>query len=285
MYEPNNVLDADYRVNPETGVPERAPSRRKQSRWRRLLAPLVAAGGVLAKLKYLLIPLKLLFALPLVAPVLTALISIGAYAWLFGWQFGVGIVALIFVHEMGHVIMLRRYGVKASAPIFIPFLGAFIGMKQLPKDALMEAYVGLAGPVLGTLGAIAAWAVYQANHQPLWLALTYLGVLLNLFNLLPVPPLDGGRAVAAISRWIWALGLVGLVALVIWRPEPILFLIVVFGGMELWAAWKRSRQNASYYQVPLPQRLTVTAIYFGLALSLGFALLKLSPMLAAAHVL
>ncbi|HUZ01896.1 MAG TPA: site-2 protease family protein [Thermomicrobiaceae bacterium] len=285
MYEPNNVVDADFRVNPESGIPERMPSRRQPSGWRRLLAPLVAVGGLLAKLKYVLIPLKLLFALPLVAPIVTAVISIGAYAWIFGWQFGVGIVALIFVHEMGHVIILRRYGVKATAPIFIPFLGAFIGMKQLPKDALMEAYVGLGGPVLGTLGAIAAWGVYQVDHQPLWLALTYLGVLLNLFNLLPVPPLDGGRAVAAISRWIWALGLVGLVALVVLRPEPILFVIVLFGSMELWGAWKRSRVNAPYYRVPLPQRLMVTAIYFGLAASLAFALLKLSPMVASARVL
>lgn len=285
MYEPNNVVDADFRVDPDTGIPQRVPSRRQPSGWRRLLAPLIALGGILAKLKYVLLPLKLLFALPLVAPVLTALISIGAYALAFGWQFGVGIVGLIFVHEMGHVLILRRYGVKATAPIFIPFLGAFIGMRQLPKDALMEAYVGLGGPVLGTLGAIAAWGIYQVDHQPLWLALTYLGVLLNLFNLLPVPPLDGGRAVAAISRWIWAVGLVGLAALLFLRPEPILLLIVLFGGTELWQVWKRSRQNPNYYKVPLTQRLVVSAIYFGLAASLGFALLQLAPMVAAARVL
>ena len=285
MYEPNNVLDADYRVNPDTGVPERLPSRRRPSGWRRLLAPLVALGGVLAKLKYVLIPLKLVFATPLVAPVLTALVSIGAYALAFGWQFGVGIVALIFVHEMGHVLMLRRYGVKASAPIFIPFLGAFIGMRQLPKDALMEAYVGLGGPVLGTLGAVAAWGLYQVDHQTLWLALAYLGVLLNLFNLLPVPPLDGGRAVAAISRWIWAFGLVGLAALLFLRPEAILILIVFFGATELWQVWKRARLNPSYYRVPLTQRLVVSAIYFGLAVSLAVALLKLAPMVAMARAL
>ncbi len=285
MYEPNNVVDADFRINPDTGIPERMPARRGSNGWRRLLAPLVALGGVLAKLKYVLVPLKLLFALPLVAPVVTALVSIGAYALVFGWQFGVGIVALIFVHEMGHVLILRRYGVKATAPIFIPFLGAFIGMRQLPKDAVMEAYVGLGGPVLGTLGAVAAWGVYQVSHQPLWLALTYLGVLLNLFNLLPVPPLDGGRAVAAISRWIWALGLVGLGVLLFLRPEPILIIIVLFGGMELYQAWKRSRHNAPYYRVPLAQRLMVSTIYFGLAASLAFALLKLAPLLASARVL
>lgn len=277
MYDPQNVVDADYRVNPETGVPERAPSRRP-GKWRRLVGPLIALAGLLAKLKVLLVPLKFVASGSLVAPTLTALISVGAYALAFGWQFGVGLVSIIFVHEMGHVVMLRRYGVRASAPIFIPFLGAVIGMRQLPRDALMEAYVGLGGPVLGTLGAVVTWGLYQVDGHPIWLVLTYIGVLLNLFNLLPVPPLDGGRAVAAISHWLWAVGIVGLAGLLFLRPNPILVLIVLFGGSELVQVWRRRRLMPEYYRVPLRQRFAVSSIYFGLAASLAVALFELAPL-------
>lgn len=284
MYDSEQIYDADFRVDPATGTPRPAPKPKRQ-RWRRALGPLVALGSLLAKLKYVLVPLKLLLAMPLVAPVVTALISIGAYAWVFGWQFGVGIVALIFIHEMGHVLILRRFGVRATAPIFIPFLGAFIGMRQLPRDAVMEAYVGLGGPVLGTLGAIVAWGMYQVDGRSIWLVIAYLGVILNLFNLLPVPPLDGGRAVAAISRWLWALGLVGLAALILLRPEPILALIVLFGAFELWGVWRRSRVAPDYYRVPLRQRLVISSIYFGLAAGLILALIHLTPLLGVGRLL
>lgn len=274
MYDPNNVFDADYRVNPETGEPERAPSRRP-GWWRRLLAPLLVLVGLLSKAKVLLVPLKLLKSGPFLGPSISALVSIGAYALAFGWQFGLGLVGLIFVHEMGHVVMLRRYGVRATAPIFVPFLGAFIGMRQLPKNAVMEAYVGLGGPILGTLGAVAAWGLYLISGHPIWLVLTYVGVLLNLFNLLPVLPLDGGRAVAAISRWMWLVGLVILAGLIFLRPNPILILVVLFGAGELVQAWRRRRTDPEYYQVSLSQRLTISSIYFGLAAGLALALVKL----------
>lgn len=275
MIDPERITEADYRVHPDTGIPT---SARRTAGWRRLLVPAVAILGVLSKAKGLLVPLKLLFKGPLIGPIVSAVVSIGAYAVAFGWQFGVGIVGMLFIHEMGHVLILRRYGVPATAPIFIPFLGAFIGMRQLPRDAVMEAYVGLGGPVLGSLGALAAFGIYQVTDHPLWLVLAYLGVLLNLFNLLPIPPLDGGRAVAAISRWIWLLGLVGLGVLIVVRLSPILLLVALFGATELWGVWRRSRTNPDYYQVPLAQRLTVSAIYFGLTAFLVYALIKLAPM-------
>src|SRR5690606_32302901 len=130
------------------------------------------------KLKFIVTLLK---SVKFLSTGVTALLSVGAYALWFGWQFAVGLVVLIFIHEMGHVVALRRYGVKASAPIFIPFLGAFIAMKQLPKTAVMEAVVGLGGPVIGSLGALAAWIIFQINGNPVFLAMAYLGVLLNLF--------------------------------------------------------------------------------------------------------
>jgi Zn-dependent protease len=185
------------------------------------------------------------------------------------------LVLLLFVHEMGHVIQLRREGVRASAPMFIPFLGAVISAKSLGKDALAEARVGLAGPVLGSAGAAACLAVAEATDSDLFRALAYIGFLINLFNLLPVVPLDGGRAMAAMAPWTWFVGLGGLVALVLLVPNPILLLIVLFAGLETYRRWQqrktRSLEQAAYYRVSPRNRLLVGAVYLGLiaALALG----------------
>ena len=284
MNEPQHVYDADYQVNPETGVLERTQSR-TAGRVRRLLGPLLVIIGILAKIKWIMIPLQFLKGLPFLAPTLTALVSIGAYALAFGWQFGVGLVAMIFVHEMGHVAVLRRYGIRASAPIFIPFLGAIIGMRQLPRDAVMEAYVGLGGPVLGSLGAFAALSFYFAHGHPIWLALAYIGILLNLFNLLPLLPLDGGRVVGAVSQWMWGLGVVGLIAFMFFRPTPILILILVFASMEFMQVWRRRRINPEYYQVPLRQRATIAGIYFGLIAILGVSMHEVNLIMQGLRVM
>ena len=136
----------------------------------------------------------------------TAFVSIAAYSLLWGWSFAAGFVILLFIHEIGHVIQLRREGLKASAPMFVPFLGAFITAKSLGENALAEARVGLAGPILGTVGAAVCWAIAEATNSDMLRALAYVGFFLNLFNLLPIVPLDGGRAMAAMAPWMWFLG-------------------------------------------------------------------------------
>src|SRR5207244_2306971 len=130
-----------------------------------------------------------------------------AYASIWGWQFAVGFVVLLFVHEMGHVIQLRREGIAASAPLFIPFMGAVVWAKSLGNDAAAEARVGLAGPVLGSIGSALCLPLYSATGNHLFQALAFTGFFLNLFNLLPVTPLDGGRAFAAMAPWMWWVGL------------------------------------------------------------------------------
>lgn len=226
-------------------------------------APLAAIGLLLVKFKSaVFLVLKAKFFLTS----LTMVVSIGAYALLFPFWFAVGFVALIWVHEMGHVLQLRREGIRASAPMFIPFLGAFIAMKQMPDDALAEARVGLAGPVLGTLGALGAFGIYAATQSPLFLGLAYVGFFLNLFNLLPMLPLDGGRAVGALSPLFWVFGVVGTVALLFLMPNPIIILIALLGATELWRRW-RSRNTPEgrlYYKVAPRHRLAVAAVYFGL---------------------
>jgi Zn-dependent protease len=197
----------------------------------------------------------------------TMLVSVAAYSLIWGWKFALGFVLLILVHEMGHVIQLRREGVKASAPMFIPFMGAVIWAKSMGGNALAEARVGLAGPILGSLGAAALIPVASATGNNLFTALAFTGFFLNLFNLLPVVPLDGGRAMAALSPWMWFVGFAVLVALAIVFPNPIIILIVVFGAMETWRRWKgRNDPGAQeYYRVAPHARVMVAAVYIGLA--------------------
>jgi Zn-dependent protease len=239
-----------------------------QSTWRdiarKAAAPFVALGALLAKFKFLLFAL---FKLKFLATALSMFASIGVYALAFGWWWAVGFVVLLFVHEMGHALELKRLGVPFSAPIFIPFLGAMIGMKGLPDDAWKEARVGLAGPVLGSAGAAVCWAIGDATNSNTLRAVAYVGFFLNLFNLLPFLPLDGGRAAAALHPAVWGIGLLAVLALVAVRPNPILILILIFGGMEVIRRWKarNTPQFASYYRVTAAQRATIATIYFGLA--------------------
>ncbi len=181
----------------------------------------------------------LLFALPKLKLFTTSasmLVSIVAYQLIFGWPFAVGFVLLLLLHEMGHVIQLRREGVEASAPMFIPFLGAVISAKSMGKDAAAEARVGLAGPILGTIATLVPLGIWLATGDEFWQALAYIGFFLNLFNLLPVVPLDGGRAMAALSPWVWFAGFAGLIVLTFFFPNPILLLVILFGGHRELAA-------------------------------------------------
>src|SRR3954449_6410722 len=248
-----------------------APDPQRQS-------PLKRAGGAIAgalaliaslagKLKAVLL---LLPKLKLLTTSGSMLVSIGAYALIWGWQFAVGFVLLLFVHEMGHVIQLRREGIPASAPMFIPFLGAVVGMKRMPDDAAAEARVGLAGPVLGSIGCLVPLGLYYATGNHLFQALAFTGFFLNLFNLAPVVPLDGGRAMAALSPWMWFVGFAVLLAFVIVYPNPIGMLILLFGAMETWRRWqsRKSPEAQEYYRVSRAGRFAVAAVYIFLAVAL-----------------
>lgn len=221
-----------------------------------------------AKLKILLLMLtKIKFA----ATGLSMIVSIGAYALLFPLWFAVGLVLLLLIHETGHVLQLRREGIKATAPMFIPFMGAVVGMKEMPKDVAAEARVGLAGPIIGTLGAVGVWGLYILTDNLLFLGLAYVGFFINLFNLLPMLPLDGGRATGALSPTLWIIGLIGALAYLMTNPNPIIFFILILGGVELWKRWKHrnSEESAEYYKVTKRQRLAIGSTYLGLALLLA----------------
>ena len=242
----------------------------RQSFWRRRVAPLGAGLiALLAKIKSVLL---LLGNIKLLVTAGSMAVSIAAYATIWGFNFAVGFVVLLLVHEMGHVIALRREGIPASAPMFIPFLGALISARSLGDNALAEARVGLAGPILGSIGSGVCLIVWGVTGHTFWRALGYTGLFLNLFNLLPVVPLDGGRAMAAMSPWMWLVGLAGIIALAIAFPNPVILIIAALAAFETWRRWQERRKGGAgqqaYYRVRPSSRLAVAAVYLGLVAAL-----------------
>jgi Zn-dependent protease len=237
--------------------------------WRKRLAAWGPVGLVLA---FVLGKGKLLFGLLKVtklSTLLTMLVSVWAYALFWGVPFALGFVLLIFVHELGHVLVMRQLGIPAGAPVFIPFVGAVIAMKGFPRNAWIEALVGIGGPVLGGAGALACLVVAWSTGSLFWYALASTGFLINLFNLIPISPLDGGRIVGVISRWLWVAGYaIGLtVFFVTW--SPILMLILILGLLGLGRTLRGP--TADYFDVAPERRRIMALAYFGLiaALALG----------------
>ncbi len=244
------------------------PTRPQPNALKRLLGPLIAAVIALAKWGAVLVKLKFFTV------AFSALASIWAYAWLFGWKFAVGFVLLIAVHEIGHVVVLRARGIDAGLPVFLPFLGAFVSMKEMPKTAYDEALSGIAGPVFGAAASFAVLGAGIALDSDLLRVLAYTGFFLNLFNLLPVLPLDGGRTAAALSPKLWVAGLLGLLAYTLWRPHVIVLVILALGGYELYNRWRNRDTEASrlYHTLTADQRLRVGVGYAGLVLVLLWAM-------------
>ncbi len=259
----------------EPAAPQGLPGGDEQPPFiKRVGGAIVALGVLLLKFgKFALIGLK---GAKFLTTSATMLVSVAAYALIWGWPFAAGFVGLLFLHEMGHYIQLRREGVRPSGMLFIPFLGAVVGARSMGGSALAEARVGLAGPVLGSLAAAGVAVAGFALDSDFLKALAFVGFFLNLFNLVPVVPLDGGRAMAAMAPWMWFVGLGAMVLLLLLRPNPILILLVLVGVMETFRRWKARRSgeegNASYYDVRPVHRLAVGAVYVGLIVALAIGM-------------
>lgn len=250
--------------------PDPSPKKKKG------LAGIVAIIiGLLVKLKAILVfvILKLKFMLILLklgkfgATAISMVITIGIYAWTFGWIYAIGFVALLFAHEMGHYLAAKWVGLPVSGPIFIPFVGALISAKEPPANAKMDAQIGYAGPFVGSLAAGLLLLFYFATDSKLVLALSYTGFLLNLFNLIPVHPLDGGRITTAISPYLWLIGIPILIYFTITSYNPILVLIIILGCIQFYKHWKGTERD--YYEVSTETRNLFTVLYFGLLAGLG----------------
>lgn len=251
----------------------------RQSAWatlKKFFAPVILVAIFLlkfaGKLKFLVIPLIKFFPAILKTGG-TMILSIGAYALMYGWWFAVGFVLLIFVHECGHLLAARRIGLPVGAPVFIPFMGAFIALKEAPKNAWIEAQVGIGGPLLGALASAVCFAIYAVTGNPLFRALAYVGFLLNLFNLAPVGFLDGGRIVTALSPWLWVVGTIIIGVLMVLQFNPILLLVLVFSLPRLFSLFrKRTDEEKRFYEVTPAQRWIMGVLYFGLAAALAWGM-------------
>jgi len=211
-----------------------------------------AAMFLFGKLKLLLLGLTKLKTLG------SMLAFLGVYWQLWGWKFAAGFVVAIYIHEMGHVAALARYGIRADAPMFIPGLGAFVRLRHLPATVGQDARVGLAGPVWGLAAGLAAFGVFLATGAPIWGAIARTAGWINLFNLLPVWQLDGGRGFRALARWQrWAaVAVLGVAWAVTTQP-----LLLLLGAAAVWRALSESPADADS---------RVLALYAALVLSLGW---------------
>jgi Zn-dependent protease len=247
---------------------QRPPEPSGGQKLKKLLAPLGIVGILIlkffAKVKFIILPILKFFPVILKTGG-TMILSIGAYALAWGLWFAVGFVLLIFVHETGHLLAAKRLGLKVGAPVFIPFMGAIIALKEAPKNAWVEAQVGIGGPMLGTLGAGICELIYLGTGKPIFQGLAYTGFFLNLFNLAPIGFLDGGRIVTALSPWLWVVGLAIVGFMMFLHPNFILGLILFLSLPRLFFLFrKKSDEEKRYFEVTPGQRWTIGVMYFGL---------------------
>ncbi|SFX39445.1 Zn-dependent protease (includes SpoIVFB) [Thermoactinomyces sp. DSM 45891] len=215
------------------------PKKKKSSigTWLASLGILLITFG--SKLKVLFPLLKVGKFLP---TFLTMILSIWAYTLIAPFQVAFGLVMMILIHEIGHVLAAKQRGLPVSAPAFIPFVGAFITMKKQPRDAETEAFIALGGPLLGTVGALGCWILGYVTGDSFYYMIAYIGFFLNVFNLVPIHPLDGGRIVVAISRWFWVLGLIMGLVLIIYLRSILLSIIYVMFVYQLYAKYVRKKK-------------------------------------------
>ncbi|MBI3556243.1 MAG: site-2 protease family protein [Deltaproteobacteria bacterium] len=229
------------------------------------------------------------------------LLMMWAYSVRLGWPYSVGFVLLILVHELGHGYAARRLGLAVGAPVFIPFIGAFIALKDRPKSTYQNFVIGAGGPLAGTAGAVVCLglsAVLPGVFSQLFFALAYSAFILNLFNLMPIGFLDGGRMSAPIALGQWVAGwllLAGGVAYAIthlyWTPQPIAMIVLLLGLVQLFLKIGKARRSEKAVAAqslgegvptaPVPandfESLTATLVYFGLAALLIFLVHYFQP--------
>jgi Zn-dependent protease len=241
---------------------EPAPPEPQKSGWRTAGGLVAAAGLALAKFKFLLILApKLFFSFG------SLFLSIWLYAVFFGWKFGIVFVLLILVHELGHYVTFRNFGIAANLPFFIPGLGAFVATRGPAPSLTIEAIATLAGPEFGIGASAICYAYAASTHEPFWYAAAYVGFFLNALNLLPIPPFDGGGIAAAIDPRLWLVGLVAFVAFLVFYGHwssftVIMVLLVAFGAIPRINALLHGRIDPRLRDVPIGSRWAIAAAYF-----------------------
>ena len=231
------LAEAQQRLPPKG---ESEPATRPKSSGKKksgLAVALGAVGVLLLKFKWALVLLLgkgklLLFGLLKAKTLLSMALALGVYAAAWGWKFAAGLIVSIYVHEMGHVAWLRRYGIAATAPMFIPGVGAFVRLRQSPRSPAEDARVGMAGPLWGLGAALGFLGVGLAVPWRSWIAIASVGAWINMFNLLPVWQLDGGRAWNALNRRQRGWACAALWGLAFLAGDGLYFLIAAAGSLR-----------------------------------------------------
>lgn len=259
-----NALENEVRrLELATGAPAEAPAQPAPTR-----SNATRVGGIAAAALALLSKGKLLLlGLTKLKTVLSMVAMAAIYTALWGWKFGVGIVLLIYVHEMGHVIAIRQRGLDSGWPVFIPFLGALVRLKSAPRTPAEDAYIGYAGPLFGSIAAVAVWGVGLALGSPAWTALAFFGFYINFFNLLAIPPLDGGRVTNALGREEWLAVVALLWAGVWWNRDGMVLLVAIVATVRAFRP-VFGGANAQVSALPARERRSAGLAYAALALFL-----------------
>ncbi|MFI5384799.1 MAG: site-2 protease family protein [Fimbriimonadales bacterium] len=257
----------------DPGPPPQQPKTKPKGIWGAILTGLIVIGKFLGAIGKVLLPiLKFGKIGKLLLTGGSMLLSVLVYAQIFGWKFAVGFVLCILVHEMGHVFMAWRQGLPVSAPIFIPYFGALIMLKQMPRTAWIDAVVGIGGPLFGTLAGLACWGLFSATGNYLFLGLAFVAFFMNLFNLTPMYPLDGGRIVGAISHWLWIAGLLMMIGLYVFDivHNPFIWILIILSVPQIWVRFKN--KGGTPQPATGEQRVIMGAAYIGLASFLFWAM-------------
>jgi Zn-dependent protease len=196
------------------------------------------------------------------------LVTIAAYAMKFRIGLVIGFVIVTLVHEIGHALVIRAKGLRAGFMVFIPFVGGGVTLKDQPRSAYDDAQIGLAGPIAGTFASLVSLQIFKWTNDPLYLLIAFAGFTLNLLNLVPIGPLDGGRISAAVTKWMWVIGGGILTYKAIQQPNAILILILVLSVFQVYASILREKED-KFYEVTFPQRAAVAVAYFSLVVFLG----------------
>lgn len=196
-------------------------------------------------------------------------VTIAAYAIKYPLAVVVGFVVVTLIHEIGHAVAIRAMGLRAGYMVFIPFIGGAVTLKDQPRTVFDDALIGLAGPFFGTTASLLILQLYKWTADPLYLLIAFLGFALNLFNLLPIGMLDGGRISAAITKWMWVFGGGAVVWKVIDQPNPLIILIAVLAAFQVYASIVREKTDPRFYEISGAQRAAIAVLYFALVIFLG----------------
>lgn len=273
----------DSHGSPQIDIPPVVKTLRAESKTQRFLKRLGPVGAfiamILAKaqaaIPFLFAAVKFLKLGKILLTSGSMLLSVWVYAQVFGWPLAFGFVILIFIHEMGHVYVGWRQGMSISAPIFIPGMGALILQRTMSKSAWEQAIMGIGGPIGGAIGSTLCWAIYLDYHNPIFRALAYLGFFLNLFNLIPIVPLDGGWIVGAIAPWLWIAGLMGILGLTVsgFIRNPMIFILILLSLPTVWTMIKsKGRMPGTMEPATNQQRFIMGLAYVSLAAFLAFGM-------------